>query len=70
MNIRQMSVVEFNGTQVYKSDYSFAESIALLEIWKFKLIEEKIAAQHKGSGAVHRPTAKGMQAQKDAPATV
>jgi len=42
-----MSIVEFNGQQVYKSDYTFAESIALLEIWKAKLIQEKIAAQEQ-----------------------
>ena len=51
MSTRTMSIVEFNGQQVYKSDYTFAESIALLEIWKYKLIQEKIAAQNKGSGA-------------------
>ena len=51
MSTRTMSIVEFNGQQIYKSDYTFAESIALLEIWKAKLIQEKIAAQDKGSGA-------------------
>jgi hypothetical protein len=67
---RQMSIIEFNGTQIYKSDYTFAESITLLEIWKAKLIQEKIAAQDNGSGAAHRPTAKGTQRRKAAAASV
>lgn len=42
---KRMVITECNGRQIYKSDFTFAESITLLEIWKSKLIQEKIAAQ-------------------------
>jgi hypothetical protein len=41
---KRMVITECNGRQIYKSDFTFAESITLLEIWKTKLIQEKIAA--------------------------
>lgn len=47
MASRQMSIVEINGTQVYRSDFSFAESVTLLEIWKARLIQEKLDDQNK-----------------------
>lgn len=47
---KRMVITECNGRQIYKSDFTFAESITLLEIWKTKLIQEKIAAQEAVEG--------------------
>jgi hypothetical protein len=45
--MKRMEIVEINGIQTYKSDWSVCETIALLEIWKYKLIQEQLKKKRK-----------------------
>ena len=54
MASKQIVITDLGGTQRYSSDFTFAETITLLELWKQKLIQEKIAPKKEKSNKKNR----------------
>jgi hypothetical protein len=44
---KQLTITEADGKQTLKTDFTFAETVTMLEIWKVKLINGKFAEAEK-----------------------